>query len=208
MEQFEFVEKMELRDFSHCVQVEWLGLYRRNGNRRLHWSWLILPSFNKQEVSWSLTESHLQAVIVKFASELVVMLWNGLSRSSATLSKHARQVGGLRVNLLLAPRFSSVAFEGMRINYGLNFGTSIVDHVVGGDEVTSFESVLCCAMSWENVMLHATFAINHCIVVVGVLGLLQDHLSGLGGVVVDGGWSGQVESRTLLRDSNSSIFLK
>ena len=106
-----------------------------------------MPSFNKQEVSWSLTETHLQAVIVKFASELVVMLWNGLSRSSATLSKHAGQVGGLRVNLLLAPRFSSVAFEGMRINYGLNFGTSIVDHVVSGDEVTSFESVLRCAVS-------------------------------------------------------------
>ena len=98
-------------------------------------------------MSWSLTETHLQAVIVKFASELVVMLWNGLSRSSATLSKHAGQVGGLRVNLLLAPRFSSVAFEGMRINYGLNFGTSIVDHVVSGDEVTSFESVLRCTVS-------------------------------------------------------------
>ena len=75
------------------------------------------------------------------------MLWNSLSRSSATLSKHAGQVGRLRVNLLLAPCFSSVAFEGMRVNYGLNFGTSIEDHVVSSDEITSFESVLCCAVS-------------------------------------------------------------
>ena len=95
----------------------------------------------------SLTEAHLQAVIVKFACELVVMLCNCLSCRGATLAKHARQVGSLRVNLLLAPRFTSVAFEGMRINYGLNFSTSIEDHVVGGDEVTSFEGVLCCAVA-------------------------------------------------------------
>ena len=57
-------------------------------------------------------------------------------------------------------------------------------------------------------MLHTAFAINHCIVVVSVFGLLQDHLSALGGVVVDGGRSGQVESRILLGNSNPSIFLK
>ena len=98
---------------------------------------------------FSLTQSHFQTVIVKFASELVVVLRDGLTCSRSTLSKHRGQIASLRVDLLLTSSFTHVAFESMRVNYGLDFGTTLVDHVVSRGEITLFECVLRRSMPCE-----------------------------------------------------------
>ena len=91
----------------------------------------------------SLSETHLEAVVVKFACELVVVLGDSFSSSSATLTKHTGKIGGLSVDLLLSDGLSGgFSFKSMRINNVLNFVSSVVHHVVGGDEVSSLEGVL------------------------------------------------------------------
>ena len=92
----------------------------------------------------SLSEAHLEAVVIEFAGELVIVLGNSFSSSSATLTKHAWKIGGLSVDLLLADGLTgSFSFKSMRINNALHFLFSVVHHVVGGDEISPFEGVLC-----------------------------------------------------------------
>ena len=117
----------------------------------------------------SLAQAHLQTVIVKFTSELVVVLRDSLSSCSSAFCEHGGKVISLRVDLLLASRFTHVAFEGVRVNYGLDFGTALVDHVVGRGEIALLKSVLRRAMPREQVMLHAPLAVNHGGIVIGVL---------------------------------------
>ena len=112
------------------------------------------------------------------------MLGNSLAGSGATLSKHSWKISGLGVDLLFTPCFTHVAFEGMRVNYLLDSCSPIVDHVIGGGEITLLKSVLSSAMTRENVMGHATLAINHGLVVVFELGFSKNHLTVLRGVVV------------------------
>jgi len=130
-----------------------------------------------EEYSLSLSETHLETVIVKLASELVVMLCNGLTCSGATLAKHSWKVSCLRVDLLFTSGISHVVFEGVWVNYGLNFGSSVVDHVVGGSEVAPLKSVLSGPMPSEYVMLDAALTVDHRLVVVGILSLSEDHFT-------------------------------
>lgn len=135
------------------------------------------------------------------------MLRNSLSGCSSTFCEHRGKVRSLRVDLLLTSSFAHVAFEGVRVNYGLDFGATLVDHVVGRGEIALLKSVLRRAMPREQVMLHAPLAVNHGGVVVAVLRLFHDHLSCLGLVVVDGGRRCQVELRSGLGYANSPLFL-
>ena len=158
-------------------------------------------------LSCSLSKAHLEAIIVKFARELVVVLRDGLTCGSSTLAEHRRQVSSLRVNLLLAPCLAHVAFEGVWVNYGLDFGSPLVDHVVGRGEVALLERFLGGAVSREQVVLHSALAINHRLVVVSVLGLCKDHFTSFRDILVDSRGSGQVELGSLLRNAYLALFL-
>ena len=123
-----------------------------------------------QQCQRSLSEAHLEAVVIKFTGKLVVVLRYSFSSRSTTLTKHAGKIGGLSVDLLLADSLSgSFSFKSMRINNVLHFLSSVVHHVVGGDEVSSFEGVLCFAMPGEDVMLDTALPIDHDIIIVGIL---------------------------------------
>jgi len=86
----------------------------------------------------SLSEAHLEAVVVKLTSELVVVLGNGLACSGTTLAEHRWQIGGLGVDLLLSNSLSLVlSFKSVRVNDILDGLSSVVDHIVSGDEISS-----------------------------------------------------------------------
>ena len=112
------------------------------------------------------------------------MLGYSLSGSCSALSEHGWKIRCLSIDILLAACPTRVAFEGVRVNYGLYGGATLVHHVVGCSEITFFKRILCGAVAGQNVMFNATFPVNHQVVVILVLTLLLDHLARLWCVVI------------------------
>ena len=121
----------------------------------------------------SLSEAHLEAVVIKLTSELVVVLGNGLACSGTTLAEHRWQIGGLGVDLLLSNSLSLVlSFKSVRVNDILDGLSSVVDHIVSGDEISPLEGGLLGAMTDDDVVLDTAISIDHHIVVVSIFLLL------------------------------------
>ena len=97
------------------------------------------------------------------------MLWNRFASCSSTLAEHRWQVLRLCIDLLLAASLSHVVFKGVRVDDGFDVHAAVIDHIVGGGEVSLFKSVLGGAMAHNQVVLHATLPIDHRLVVISVL---------------------------------------
>ena len=122
----------------------------------------------KQETIKSLPQSNLETVIIELARELVVVLGDGLSCGSSTLSEHRWQVGGLCVHILLAPCLAHVTLKSVWIDDCLNSDAVSVNHIARRLEVSLLKGFLSWAVTSEQMVLHAALSIDHKLLVVVV----------------------------------------
>ena len=103
-----------------------------------------------------ISKVHFKTVIIVFASELIVVLWHGLSCSSAALSKHLWEIILLSIDLHLTARFSKVTFECVWVDDLLDLLSLVIDKVVCCDEVSLLKDVLSLSVSKHNVALDSS----------------------------------------------------
>ena len=137
--------------------------------------------------STATSKTQLQAVVIELASELVVVLCDSLASSSAALAEHGRKIGSLGVHALLVEGLSHIAFESVWVDDLLDGLASFINHGVSSGEVALLKGILSGAVADEDVVTDTALTVNHNGVIVSVVLLGSDHLTGLGSVFVNGG---------------------